>query len=123
MCEESMKALVVEDEPAIARILSRKLKGLGYECTVTDSVKEAKGLLTSIKPSLLFLDYVLTDGRSKELAVEGYLKEVPQIYLMSAFMEDLEKKDFDGLNVEFLKKPFQDLNSILNQLGSKLSKN
>jgi DNA-binding response OmpR family regulator len=118
-----MKALVVEDEPAIARILSRKLKGLGYECTVTDSVKEAKGLLTSIKPSLLFLDYVLTDGRSKELAVEGYLKEVPQIYLMSAFMEDLEKKDFDGLNVEFLKKPFQDLNSILNQLGSKLSKN
>jgi len=113
-----MKALVVEDEPAIARILSRKLRALGYDCMVTESVKEAKGLLTDNKLDLLFLDYVLTDGRSKELAVEGYLKEVPKIFLMSAFMEDLEKKDFDGLNIEFLKKPFQDLNSILDQLAS-----
>ena len=36
---------------------------------------------------------------------------------MSAFMEDLEKKDFEGLNIQFLKKPFQDLNFILNQLA------
>jgi len=112
-----MKALIVEDEPAIARILSRKLKALGYSCTVAESVKEAKELIISIEPDLIFLDYVLTDGRSKELAVEGYLKDIPQIFLMSAFMEDLEKKDFKGLNIEFLKKPFQDLNSILNQVA------
>jgi len=112
-----MKALIVEDEPAIARILSRKLKGLGYDCSVTESVKEAKTLLKNLKPDLLFLDYVLVDGRSKELAVEGCLSCVPQIFLMSAFMEDLEKKDFEGLNIEFLKKPFQDLNSVLVQVA------
>ena len=113
-----MKAVIVEDEPAIARILSRKLKGMGYECTVTESVNEAKVILEKVKPELLFLDYVLADGRSKELAVEGHLKSVPKIFLMSAFMEDLEKKDFEGLNVVFLKKPFQDLKSVLAQVAS-----
>lgn len=113
-----MRALIVEDEPAIARILSRKLRSLGYECSTTESVKEAKSLLESLRPQLLFLDYVLVDGRSKELAVEGYLNDVPQIFLMSAFMQDLEKKDFEGLNIEFLQKPFEDLNSVLDRVAS-----
>lgn len=114
-----MKALIVEDEPAIARILKRKLNSMGFECSLTESVKESKNLIAELKPDVLFLDYVLVDGRSKELAVEGYLEQIPQIFLMSAFMDDLEKKDFDGLNVVFLKKPFHDLQSILNKVNAK----
>ena len=114
-----MRALIVEDEPAISRILMRKLSSLGLECKCTESVKESKNLIAEFKPDVLFLDYVLVDGRSKELAVEGYLNEIPQIFLMSAFMDDLEKKDFKGLEVIFLKKPFNDLQSVLNQVSIK----
>lgn len=111
-----MKALIVEDESAIARILSRRLRALGYECQSTENLGEAKAFLNVEKPDVLFLDYVLTDGRSKELAVEGYLVGIPKIFLMSAFMDDLERKDFEDLNVEFLKKPFQDLAATLQNL-------
>ncbi|MGH1467760.1 MAG: response regulator [Bdellovibrionales bacterium] len=115
-----MKALVVEDEPAISRILTRKLKRMGYDCTSTDSIAESKKILESEEMDVVFLDYVLVDGRSKELAVGGYLEKVSHLYLMSAFMDDLEKKDFSNLNVTFLKKPFKDLASILSQVEALL---
>lgn len=114
-----MRALIVEDEPAISRILMRKLSSIGLECKCTESVKESKNLINDFKPDVIFLDYVLSDGRSKELAVEGHLKEISQVFLMSAFMDDLEKKDFEGLNVTFLKKPFNDLQSVLDQVSVK----
>jgi DNA-binding response OmpR family regulator len=115
-----MRALVVEDEPAISRILTRKLSRMGFECSATESILESKKILESESIDLLFLDYVLVDGRSRELAVEGYLKNIGKIYLMSAFMDDLEKKDFEGLNVTFLKKPFKDLNEVLSEVESLL---
>ncbi len=115
-----MKALVVEDEPAISRILTRKLNRMGYECVSTESIAEAKKILGSEKMDVVFLDYVLVDGRSKELAVGGHLEGVPHLYLMSAFMDDLEKTDFSNLNVTFLKKPFKDLASILSEVEALL---
>lgn len=115
-----MRALVVEDEPAISRILVRKLSRMGFECSATESILESKKILESEKVDLLFLDYVLVDGRSRELAVEGYLKDIGKIYLMSAFMDDLEKKDFESLNVTFLKKPFKDLSEVLREVESLL---
>jgi two-component system response regulator PilR (NtrC family) len=111
-----LKALVIEDEPAISRILVRKLKKIGYTVDSTDSLVEAKKLLSGDKPELLFLDYVLVDGRSQELASEGFLDQVSQIFLMSAFMDDLEKEDFKALNVTFLKKPFRDLDEVFSNL-------
>lgn len=111
-----MKALVIEDEPAIARILTRKLRNMGYDCEATDSIAVSKKLLAAGELDVVFLDYVLIDGRSKELAVEGHLGRVKKLYLMSAFMDDLEKIDFADLNVTYLKKPFKDLNAVLSEV-------
>lgn len=109
--------MVIEDEPAIARILTRKLKNMGYACEATDSIERSKELLAEGGAlDVVFLDYVLVDGRSKELAVEGHLSRVKKIYLMSAFMDDLEKKDFENLNVTYLKKPFKSLNAVLSEV-------
>ncbi len=111
-----MKALVVEDEPAISRILMKKLKQIGFECVATKSVIETKEILKNQKIDVVFLDYVLVDGSSKELAVGGYLDDVPHLYLMSAFMDDLEKSAFSKLNAIFLKKPFKDLSRVLSKM-------
>lgn len=111
-----MKVLIVEDEPAISRILSRKIKQIGHEAETTDNVSEAAKLIESFEPDVIFLDYVLKDGRSRELAVSGVLKSDHRIFLMSAFMDDLEKSDFANLDVTYLKKPFKDLKSVLDSL-------
>jgi len=105
--------LIIEDEPAITRILSRKLGKLGYETKSSSSLKGAHELLEKEEPSAVFLDYVLEDGRSSDLASQGHLKPKHRIFLMSAFMDDLEKEDFRALNVTFLKKPFENLDEIL----------
>lgn len=112
-----MKVLVVEDEPAISRIICRKLRSMGYECRAVESIIEAKKRIGEDRPEIAFLDYILVDGRSKELAVGGYLNNVRKIFVMSAFMDDLDKNDFDGLNVTFLKKPFSDLMGVLETLA------
>lgn len=111
-----MKVLIVEDEPAISRILSRKIKQMGHEVEATDVVSQAAELIKHFKPEVIFLDYVLKDGRSRELAVSGALKPDHRIFLMSAFMDDLEKSDFANLDVTYLKKPFKDLKSVLGSL-------
>ena len=108
--------LIIEDEPAITRILSRKLNKLGYETKSSSSLKGAQELLDSEEPSAIFLDYVLEDGRSSDLASLGHLKSKHKIFLMSAFMDDLEKEDFSALNVTFLKKPFENLDEILDSI-------
>ncbi len=118
--ESIVKALVVEDEPAISRILMRKLKQIGFECVATKSIIETKEILKNQKIDVVFLDYVLVDGSSKELALEGYLNDVSHLYLMSAFMDDLEKKDFSKFNVTFLKKPFKDFAAILSKVENLL---
>lgn len=108
--------LVIEDEPAITRILSRKLQKLGFLVENSATLKRAEELLSAHKPHAIFLDYVLEDGRSSDLALKSYLKPEHRVFLMSAFMDDLEKEDFQGLNVTFLKKPFENLDEILSTL-------
>ena len=108
--------LIIEDEPAITRILSRKLQKLGFSIESSATLKKAEELLDTHKPHAIFLDYVLEDGRSSDLALRSHLKSNHRIFLMSAFMDDLEKEDFKGLNVTFLKKPFENLDEILSTL-------
>jgi len=108
--------LIIEDEPAITRILTRKLNKMGFETKTSPSLSGAQPLLANEEPVAIFLDYVLEDGRSSDLVSTGLLKKQHKIFLMSAFMDDLEKSDFKGLNVTFLKKPFENLDEILNEL-------
>ena len=113
---ERKLVLIIEDEPAITRVLSRKLTKLGFEIKSSTSLKKAQSLLKNENPEAIFLDYVLEDGRSSDLVSQGLLKIDYRIFLMSAFMDDLEKEDFKGLNVTFLKKPFENLDEIIGDL-------
>jgi|GEM_PF-2071249 len=107
---------IIEDEPAITRVLKRKISKKGFLIKTATSLKEARKLFLDEAPCAVFLDYVLSDGRSSDLVTYGVLSPEYKIFLMSAFMDDLEKKDFLNLNVTFLKKPFESLDEVLSGL-------
>ncbi len=111
-----MKVLIVEDEPTVARILERKLLKLGFKVEKVDTIAEAsKALKHGV--DILFLDFVLKDGRAVDLLPCSELKSVPRIIMMSAFMEEIDKTVFSDLNIiEFLIKPFSDIDSVLSNL-------
>ena len=114
--KNEMSVLVVEDEPAISRLLSRRLKKNHFDVKCVASLSEAKEALKETDWDFIFLDYILEDGRSKDLADQKYLKFTDKVFLMSAFMEDLDKTDFKSLNVVYLKKPFDNLTEVLENM-------
>lgn len=111
-----MKVLIIEDEPTIARILERKLLKKKFSVSKVDSISEAKDILKN-EFDLVFLDFVLKDGRASDLLENEHLKAVPQIIMMSAFMEEIDKSVFSDFNIiKFLIKPFDDIDSVLNDI-------
>ncbi len=73
MSEESSKILIVDDERAHARLLSRALHSdcPEYQLAVAGNLAEARAALAESQPDLLFADLVLPDGRGTELIPEN----------------------------------------------------
>ena len=58
-----MTAIVlVEDDPAIARSVSRILETSGYQVSTAENVADARLLLSHFRPELIMLDLMLPDG-------------------------------------------------------------
>jgi DNA-binding response OmpR family regulator len=55
------KVLVVEDEPAIADVVSRYLQRAGYQTAVAATGREALGCSEAARPDLVVLDLMLPD--------------------------------------------------------------
>ncbi len=116
MTNSTDSVLVVEDETAISRLLKRRLLKSNFEVVCVSSLKEAKKSLSESDWDFIFLDYFLEDGISKDLADQNFLKKTYKIFLMSAFMDDLDKSDFKNLKVIYLKKPFDNLSEVLDNM-------
>jgi PAS domain S-box-containing protein len=69
--------LVVEDEPAAARVLEIMLQRAGYHVAGASNLGEARRVLETIRPSLVLLDLQLPDGSGLELAEELAARAVP----------------------------------------------
>src|SRR5437588_2338022 len=55
------KVLVVEDEPAIADVVSRYLQRAGYETAVAETGHDALGRAEAARPDVVVLDLMLPD--------------------------------------------------------------
>jgi len=97
-------ALVVDDEPAILRLVAMVLKELGFETLTARDAETAAELLKSSKPDLVVTDVRLPGMDGVELArrikASRRLKKTP-VLLMSAYSEPPKHKG-DG----FIAKPF-----------------
>jgi CheY-like chemotaxis protein len=97
--------LVVEDEPAAARVLEIMLQRAGYDVATAASLQDARQALAKRHPSAVLLDLELPDGSGLELAEELALrtKPVPVVVLSGRGPAD----DFVGSPVAiWLMKPF-----------------
>lgn len=97
-------ALVVDDEPAILRLVSMVLRDLGFETFTAKDAETAEALLETSKPDLVVTDVRLPGMDGVELCrrikSSRRLKDTP-VLLMSAYSEP-PRHPGDG----FIAKPF-----------------
>jgi DNA-binding response OmpR family regulator len=60
--ERCSRALVIEDDPAVAEVLRHVLADAGYQVAHAPTARRAKALLSIIQPDLILLDLILPDA-------------------------------------------------------------
>ena len=96
--------LIVDDEPAISRIIAVVINSLGCETITALTAEDALDKLANVRPQMMFVDVRLPgiDGVEfvRRVREDGRFADTP-VYLMSAFAEPRGHAG-DG----FLPKPF-----------------
>jgi signal transduction histidine kinase/DNA-binding response OmpR family regulator len=120
-----LKILVVDDEKEILDLLSRALKKNDYEVETARDGIEALDKAKSFNPALILTDIKLPnmDGIKllKRLKAMG---SSPEIILMTGYQE-LYDAEVEALNIgvfHYLKKPFADINFLLQVVKNALEK-
>lgn len=115
---ESKKVLIIDDETDLCLLLKDYFLRKNYEVNIAHTLKEGKGLLSSIHPDILFLDNNLPDGTGWSVAPKIAL-EYPATYivLISAFHPQLPEMPVKS-QFRAIEKPisFADLNKQFSQL-------
>lgn len=100
------KALIVDDEAEICFLMSRILRNRGVEVACANSLSEARSVLASFEPSVIFLDNHLPDGWGVEFSL--YLKKkFPhiRIIIITAKETNIERAFENGAS-DVIFKPF-----------------
>ena len=102
--------LVVEDESAIAELISINLRHAGYEVTIATTADQAQALVDQVLPDLVLLDWMLPGSSGLQLAKrwrgDARTRELP-IIMLTARNEEADK--ISGLDAgadDYLTKPF-----------------
>jgi two-component system, OmpR family, KDP operon response regulator KdpE len=103
----SIRALIVDDEAAIARFLKPALEANAYAVTSVETVAEALKHIASDAPDIVVLDLGLPDGDGKDVIRQVRTwSEVP-IIVLSARDREVEKIEALDLGADdFVNKPF-----------------
>lgn len=104
------RVLVVEDESAIAELISLNLRHAGYEVTVVGDSARALAEVDRVLPDLILLDWMLPGMSGLELArrlrKEELSREIP-IIMLTARGEEMDR--VNGLEAgvdDYVVKPF-----------------
>ena len=104
------QVLVVEDEAAIAELISINLRHAGYEVVVAATADEAQQAVDRVLPDLVLLDWMLPGQSGLALArrwrAETRTRELP-ILMLTARSEEADKvSGLDAGADDYLTKPF-----------------
>ena len=104
------RVLVVEDESAIAELISINLRHAGYEVVIAGAADQAQSEIDRVLPDLVLLDWMLPGQSGLALArrwrSEARTRELP-IIMLTARAEETDK--INGLDAgadDYLTKPF-----------------
>lgn len=104
------RILVVEDEPAIAELISINLRHAGFEVTVAADAEQAQAAVDGVLPSLVVLDWMLPGQSGHALARQW--RAHPRTRLLPIIMLTARAEEADkvsGLEAgadDYLTKPF-----------------
>ena len=104
--------LVVDDEPAYLRILTRLLTGHGYRVHAADGAEPALQLAEAVLPDLILLD-VKMPGMSgytlcERLKANARTGDIPVIFISGTGEVDDQVRAFALGGVDYIAKPFHD---------------
>lgn len=101
------KILVVEDEIKLAEALGDYLTALGYEVLRVGKVADAKAALSTFRPHLMLLDWMLPDG-SGDVFLKTLRQEtdLPVIMLTARVEENDVVQGFECGADDYVTKPF-----------------
>jgi two-component system, OmpR family, phosphate regulon response regulator PhoB len=104
------KVLVVEDESAIAELISLNLRHAGYEVTLAANAEQAQAAIDGVLPDLVLLDWMLPGQSGVALAkrwrAEARTKGLPIIMLTARADEADKVAGLDAGADDYLAKPF-----------------
>jgi two-component system cell cycle sensor histidine kinase/response regulator CckA len=117
-----MRALVVDDESAIRKLLARLLERRGFEVCEAHSGEAALAIAESASVSLVLCDVILPGMSGSHLYRELTIRD-PKIARSFVFITGDRSKvhiDEDVKGLPVLEKPFTaaDLNAVLAQIGA-----
>jgi two-component system phosphate regulon response regulator PhoB len=102
--------LVVEDESAIAELISINLRHAGYEVTIASTAAQAQLEVDRVLPDLVLLDWMLPGGSGVQLArqwrSQARTRELPLIMLTARAEEADKIVGLDAGADDYLTKPF-----------------
>lgn len=104
------RVLVVEDESAIAELISINLRHAGYEVTIATTAEQAQNEVDRVLPDLVVLDWMLPGQSGLALAKRwrshSRTRELP-IIMLTARAEEADKiAGLDAGADDYLAKPF-----------------
>jgi len=120
----SGRALVVDDEPTILRMLTQMLSAAGLEVEVANSGQEALELLRTGREFELLLTDLIMPGMGGRLLMTHFLARCPgaAVLYMSGYTRDFDVAQMSGDDAEipFVLKPF-DRDGLLSAVSAALA--
>ncbi len=106
--EARARVLLIDDDHALARSISRILEAAQFDVITASTVHEARRLLDDTELDLLLTDIDLPDGSGLDLLPElaGRHSELPVVLVTGALSVDSATRALKARVSEFLPKPF-----------------
>ena len=102
--------LIVDDEPAISRLLAILLERSGYKAVVATNAEQGFEQALSAQPSLIVCDERMPGGNGEELLrrvkSHSLTSEIPVVMIGGSGAEGLRDWEKEGAEA-FIPKPFQ----------------
>jgi two-component system phosphate regulon response regulator PhoB len=104
------QVLVVEDEPAIAELISINLRHAGYQVSVASDADQAQAVIDRVLPDLVLLDWMLPGQSGLALAkrwrAQPRTRDLAIVMLTARGAENDKVTGLDAGADDYLTKPF-----------------
>ena len=104
------RILVVEDEPAIAELISINLRHAGFEVAIAADAEQAQAEVDAVVPDLVILDWMLPGQSGLQLARrwrgQARTRALPVIMLTARVLDADKVTGLDAGADDYLTKPF-----------------